>query len=113
METEESITKNSSGKVTSSTTRIVGMKMALFDVSDVNNPVQLSQTIIGDRRTTSAILTNPKALLFSKEKQLIAIPVNNYSEDFEVDASNSSNSSMVNAYANYRKIICCRRLFSI
>ena len=52
METEESITKNSSGKVTSSTTRIVGMKMALFDVSDVNNPVQLSQTIIGDRRTT-------------------------------------------------------------
>lgn len=113
METEESITKNSSGKVTSSTTRIVGMKMALFDVSDVNNPVQLSQTIIGDRRTTSAILTNPKALLFSKEKQLIAIPVNNYSEDFEVDASNSSNSSMVNAYANYRKIVCCRRLFSI
>ena len=37
-----------------------------------NNPKQISETIIGDRRTTSAILTNPKALLFSKEKELIA-----------------------------------------
>ena len=87
METEEVVNKNSSGKVTSTTARIVGMKMALFDVSDVKNPEQISQTIIGDRRTTSAILTNPKALLFSKEKQLIAIPVNNYEEDFEVDSS--------------------------
>ena len=50
--------------------------MALFDVSDVNNPKQISQAIIGDSRTTSAILTNHKALLFSKEKGILAIPVN-------------------------------------
>ena len=68
-----------------------------------NNPTQLSQTIIGDSRTTSAILTNPKALLFSKEKQLLAIPVNNYSEDFEIDSSIDSYSSIVDSYTNYNK----------
>lgn len=103
MQTEEVINRNSSGKVISTTSKIVGMKMALFDVTDVSNPVQISETIIGDRRTTSAILTNPKALLFSKEKQLIAIPVNNYSEDFEIASSNNSYSSIVNSYINYNK----------
>ena len=103
METEEVVNRNSSGKVTSTTSRIIGMKMALFDVSDVNNPIQISITVIGDRRTTSAILTNPKALLFSKEKGLIAIPVNNYSEDFEISNSSDSYSSIVNSYTNYKK----------
>ena len=77
--------------------------MAFFDVTDVNQPIQLSQTVIGDRRTTSAILTNPKALLFSKEKQLIAIPVNNYSEDFDVSSSGDSYSSVINSYKSYSK----------
>lgn len=103
METEEIVNKNSSGKVISTTARIIGMKMALFDVTDVNNPVQISQTIIGDKRTTSAILTNPKALLFSKERELIAIPVNNYREDFEIKSSSDTYSSIVNAYTNYDK----------
>lgn len=102
METKEIINKNASGKVTSKTARIVGMKMALFDVSDVRNPIQISQTIIGDSRTTSAILTNPKALLFSKEKELIAIPVNNYNKDFEV-TSNDNNESMINSYKTSSK----------
>ncbi len=103
MQTEEVVNKNSSGRVISTTSKIVGMKMALFDVTDVSNPVQISETVIGDRRTTSAILTNPKALLFSKEKQLIAIPVNNYSKDFEVASSSDSYSSTVNSYINYNK----------
>lgn len=103
METEEVINRNSSGQVLSTTSKIMGMKMALFDVSDVNNPIELSNTVIGDRRTTSAILTNPKALLFSKERNLIAIPVNNYSEDFEIETSSDSYSSLVNSYQNYDK----------
>ena len=103
METKETVNKNSSGKVTSTSARIVGMKMALFDVSDVNNPTQISQTVIGDSRTTSAILTNPKALLFSKEKELIAIPVNNYAEDFEITSNAESYESVVNSYRNYSK----------
>ena len=103
METEEVFNRDYSGKVISTTSRIIGMKMALFDVSNVNNPIQVSQTVIGDRRTTSAILTNPKALLFSKQKNLIAIPVNNYSEDFEINTSNDTYSSMVSSYTNYNK----------
>lgn len=111
METEEIVNKNSSGKVISTTARIIGMKMALFDVTDVNNPVQISQTIIGDKRTTSAILTNPKALLFSKERELIAIPVNNYREDFEIKSSSDTYSSIVNAYTNYDKLYIAEGYF--
>lgn len=103
METEEVVNRDSSGKVTSTTARITGMKMALFDVTDVDNPIQISQTVIGDRRTTSAILTNPKALLFSKEKNLIAIPVNNYTEDFEISSEADTYSSLINSYTNYNK----------
>lgn len=103
MQTEEVVNKNSSGKVISTTSKIVGMKMSLFDVTDVNNPTQISETVIGDKRTTSAILTNPKALLFSKERELIAIPVNNYSEDFEIASSSDSVSSIVSSYTNYSK----------
>lgn len=100
MQTEEKTNRNSMGKVISKRAVITGMKMALFDVSDVNNPIQISQTLIGDSRTTSAILTNHKALLFSAEKGIIAIPVNNYNEDFEVSSSTSDISTMVNSYVN-------------
>lgn len=103
MQTEEKVNRNSKGQVTSTSAVITGMKMALFDVTDVNNPIQISDTIIGDRRTTSAILTNHKALLFSKEKQLLAIPVNNYKEDFEITTSNNNYSTMLNDYSNYNK----------
>lgn len=102
METKEIINRNSNGKVISTTAKVVGMKMALFDVSNVNSPVQISSVVIGDSRTTSAILTNPKELLFSKEKSLIAIPVNNYSQDFEVTSSNNYE-TMINNYTKYSK----------
>lgn len=103
METKETVRRNSSGKVISISAQIVGMKMALFDISDVNNPIQISSTVIGDRRTTSAILTNHKALLFSKEKELIAIPVNNYEEDFSINSSADTYSSVIDLYKNYSK----------
>ncbi len=103
LQTEEKINRNSSGKVISTTAQITGMKMALFDVSDVKNPVQISQTIIGDRKTTSAILTNHKALLFSKEKEIIAIPVNKYPSDFEITVSGDDISKMENSYTKYNK----------
>ncbi|MEC0211610.1 beta-propeller domain-containing protein [Paenibacillus ehimensis] len=52
-----------------------GMKLALFDVSDVANPKELFKETIGNRGTESPLLHNHKALLFSKEKQLLAFPV--------------------------------------
>jgi hypothetical protein len=56
-------------------TLVEGMKMAMFDVSDVTNPKQKFVEIIGDRGTHSELLYNHKALLFDKEKNLLAFPV--------------------------------------
>ena len=104
MQSEEKVYRDKNGKVTSTTATITGMKMALFDVSDVNNPKQISETVIGDSRTTSAILTNHKALLFSKEKGIIAIPVNNYAEDVSISTSTTDDIDlMVKSYRNYGK----------
>lgn len=105
MQTEEKIYRDSNGKVISTNTQITGMKMALFDVSDINEPIQISQTIIGDSKTTSAILTNHKALLFSKEKELLAIPVNKYSSDFnvEIDEDKDDISTAMDLYKDYNK----------
>lgn len=55
-----------------------GMKVALFDVSDVSHPKEKFKTVIGDRGTNSELLYNHKALLFSKEKNLLAFPVTVY-----------------------------------
>jgi uncharacterized secreted protein with C-terminal beta-propeller domain len=52
-----------------------GMKIAMFDVSDVSNPVLKFSEIIGDRGTESELLRNHRALLFSREKGLMAFPV--------------------------------------
>jgi len=52
-----------------------GMKMALFDVTHVSKPIEKFKTIIGDRGTESELLRNHKALLFAREKQLLAFPV--------------------------------------
>ena len=52
-----------------------GLKLSLFDVSNVNNPVQISNFIIGDRGTDSPALTDPKAFLFDQTKNLLVIPV--------------------------------------
>jgi inhibitor of cysteine peptidase len=52
-----------------------GLKISLFDVSDMNNPVQLANYVIGDRGTESPVLNDPKAFLFDKSKNLLVIPV--------------------------------------
>ena len=63
------------GKSGSTTAYYQGMKIALFDVSDVNNPKEKFKEMIGDRGTDSELLRDHKALLFSKEKGLMAFPV--------------------------------------
>jgi hypothetical protein len=52
-----------------------GLKISLFDVSNVNNPVQLANYVIGDRGTDSPVLNDPKAFLFDKSKNLLVIPL--------------------------------------
>ena len=52
-----------------------GLKMAIFDVSDVNHPIELHKEVIGDRGTDSPVLYNHKAFLFDKERGLLVIPI--------------------------------------
>jgi uncharacterized secreted protein with C-terminal beta-propeller domain len=67
--------KDSQGKVVDTRAYYAGMKMALFDVTDPTNPKEIAVVKIGDRGTDSELLHNHKALLFSREKGLIAFPV--------------------------------------
>ena len=54
------------------------MKISLFDVTDITNPIEMFVETIGGRGTDSPLLSNHKALLFSKEKNLLAFPVTVY-----------------------------------
>ncbi|MCX7883922.1 MAG: beta-propeller domain-containing protein, partial [Caloramator sp.] len=75
METSEIEKKDEKGNVIGTFAINLGMKMAVFDVSDVKNPKAVFIEKIGERGTNSELLNNHKALLFSKEKGLIAFPV--------------------------------------
>jgi inhibitor of cysteine peptidase len=52
-----------------------GIKMAIFDVSNVENPIELHKIVIGDRGTNSEALHNHKAFLFDREKNLLVLPI--------------------------------------
>lgn len=52
-----------------------GIKIAIFDVTNVSNPVQMWNITIGDRGSDSPVLSDPKALLFDKQMDLLVIPV--------------------------------------
>ena len=78
-DTEEYKTIDSKGNVVSERAVNKGLKLALFDISDLSDPKEISVVSIGDESTSSELLYNPKALLFSKEKGIFAFPVSHYS----------------------------------
>ncbi len=53
-----------------------GLKIALFDVSDPENPQELDRYILGDRGTYSEALYEHKAFFFDKETNTLVLPVN-------------------------------------
>ncbi|TKC20164.1 hypothetical protein FA727_08135 [Robertmurraya kyonggiensis] len=57
-----------------------GVKLSLFDVSDMKNPKEKFTEIIGGRGTYSPLNYDHKALLFDKKKNLFAFPINVYQE---------------------------------
>ncbi len=61
-----------------------GIKIALFDVSNFENPKEVDKIIIGDRGTDSPALHDHKAFLFDKEKELLVIPVSLYEISEEI-----------------------------
>jgi len=56
-------------------TAIKGVKVSLFDVTDVSNPREIAKYVIGDRGTESPVTYDHKAFLFDKEKNLLVLPV--------------------------------------
>ena len=52
-----------------------GVKIALFDVSDVEHPRQVGKVEIGESGTDSAALYDHKAFLFDKGKNLLVLPI--------------------------------------
>jgi len=55
-----------------------GVKLALFDVSDVRNPQLVDTYEIGGSGSDSEVLNDHKALLFDKSKDVLSIPVSLY-----------------------------------
>lgn len=53
----------------------LGMKLAIFDVSDVENPKQMHSLVVGDRGTDSFALQDHKAFLYDAEKNLLVLPI--------------------------------------
>jgi len=52
-----------------------GVKLSLFDVSDVEHPQEVSHLVIGDRGTESEALITHKAFLFIPSQNLLVIPI--------------------------------------
>lgn len=76
-----------------------GLKIALFDVSDLQNPVEIAKIIIGDRGTDSPTLYDPKSFLFSKEKGLLVIPVSLHEISEEIKQQSNGDTGW--AYGNF------------
>lgn len=63
------------GKETNSAGVEQGVKISLFDVSNVSNPKEIAKFEIGDGGTDSPVLRDHKALLFDRERNLLVLPV--------------------------------------
>jgi uncharacterized secreted protein with C-terminal beta-propeller domain len=75
-----------------------GIKLSMFDVSDVTKPKELHSVVIGDRGTYSELEYNHKALLFDKNKGIMAFPIT----VAEIPADQKVNSENLSwTYGNY------------
>ena len=52
-----------------------GVKISLFDVTDVLSPKEVDKVEIGDRGTDSPVLRDHKAFLFCRSKNLLVLPI--------------------------------------
>ncbi|MCB9370674.1 beta-propeller domain-containing protein [Candidatus Woesearchaeota archaeon] len=78
--------------------RTKGVKVSLFDVSDFSNPREVDSVVIGDEGSQSIASYEHKAVLLSKEKGILVLPVyetkGSYNEDergyYKEDAFNGA-----------------------
>ncbi len=75
--------------------RQTGLKISLFDVSDVAKPKEIAKfTASGDYSSSTAEYEH-KAFLFSREKELLVIPAYSYNYNNQYGSSQSYNGAMV------------------
>ena len=70
--------------------RQLGVKIALFDVSDVYNPIVVDEVVIGNKRTDSIALDDHRAFLFDKNKDVLSIPIHSRIDALDEDFSSGS-----------------------
>ncbi len=75
--------------------RTTGLKISLFDVSDVENPKELAKFVTEEKYATSTALYEHKAFLFSREKELLVIPAFSYDYDYYGGAGKGYNGAFV------------------
>ncbi|MBW3020422.1 beta-propeller domain-containing protein [Candidatus Woesearchaeota archaeon] len=69
------------GRDASDEGRELGLKISLFDVSDVSNPKEVAKFISNEKYASSSAEYEHKAFLFSKEKEMLVIPVISYNNE--------------------------------
>jgi inhibitor of cysteine peptidase len=74
-----------------------GLKISLFDVTDVTKPKEVAKIEIGDRGTDSPALSDHKAFLFNKAKNLLVIPI----LEAKIDPTVYENNPPSDAYGDY------------
>ncbi len=52
-----------------------GVKVSLFDISNISNPVELSRLVFGDRGSSTPVLYNHRAFQYYPEEKLILFPI--------------------------------------
>lgn len=63
--------------------RVQGVKISLFDVSDIENPEEIGKYEVSEKWSNSEATYDHKAVLFDKERNLLVIPVS-YSKETAV-----------------------------
>jgi len=63
------------GKDTTDSGRTKGLKISLFDVADVEHPLEVAKYVTDQKYANSKAFYEHKAFLFSKKKNLLVIPV--------------------------------------
>ncbi|MCK5107611.1 MAG: beta-propeller domain-containing protein [Nanoarchaeota archaeon] len=83
------------GRDATSSGRTQGLKISLFDVSDVSNPEEVAQFVTEENHAQSTAEYEHKAFLFNKEKELLVIPAYNHNYYWRNEGGQSYNGAMV------------------
>ena len=72
-----------------------GLKISLFDVTDVENPKEIAKFVTKEQYSQSTAEYEHKAFLFDREKELLVIPAYSYDWDYRGNNRQRYNGAMV------------------